>query len=64
MKQNAKTLLPGTVVQRSDGAGGYERGTLRKLEYHALNGWQWLIDWENIGQSWERCRYVQGYTLV
>ena len=59
MKQDAKKLLPGTVIKNSIG----ERGKLVAMR-HGITGKQyWLVDWPVRGLTPETIEYIQSCEL-
>jgi hypothetical protein len=60
MKQNAKELLPQTVVKNSIG----EVGTLITLQYSLRGKLYWLVYWSGRGLALEPIEKVQEYELT
>lgn len=60
MKQDAKKLLPGTIIVNSDN----EAGTLVRLTYLEDNKPYWLINWTGRGLDWLSIDKVQECVIL
>lgn len=60
MKQNARNLLPRTVIKNSIG----ELGTLISLRHDVNGDLCWLIDWAGRGLSYELVSEVQKHEIA